>query len=247
MIYLNFIGSVALFFTLMLVGSILLFLLNVLFWAGPVVWSPLPPMEQSFEVVYSALEKDWGTGDPAKTPSKDELSLRQSVRESLEQASFQLSQEDSVQALAEEAGELMDNTQDTIDSRLIPAIESGALTPETLTEFAKVLGSPSYESLKKINAEFEKKFQYPSQPKPESSIKRGWSKLRKRGVVELLESILFGFGTAWLGLFVIGLPSDPLAFTRNQVGAIGVAGATLSVLWSRLLMKHGDDEPEIVL
>jgi len=59
----------------------------------------------------------------------------------------------------------------------------------------------------------------------------------------LLMSIAIGFGTAGLILPVIGLflLEDPLTFTRSQAGALIVAGAALSALYSRILMKPKDE------
>jgi len=154
-IYLNFNSGLTVFFILALIGSIMISLIYIPSTLERIS-SPLSPMEKAFEVIYGALDKDWGaTTDEKREPSKDEIYLREHVHGILEKASKELGQEGSEEALDEEISGLLDRTQTNIDSRLIPAIDSGRLSPETLTNLARVIGSPTYLSLQSINSQIE--------------------------------------------------------------------------------------------
>jgi hypothetical protein len=242
-LYLNFNSGLAIFFVLTLLGSVMVFLI-IIYSSISILRAPLSPMERAFEAIYEALSKTWPSTDGARELSPDETYIKAYIQERLAEASRLLGEDEAGEALGDEIGELLDRTQDNIEDRLIPALESGKLSQETLTSLAKVFGTPSFESLKSVNTVIEKDHQTPWHEPTESPIKKQLSELRRRGMLGLLMSIALGFGTAGLILPVIALflQENPFPFYRDHIDALVGAGALLSALYAQVLKKGARED-----
>jgi hypothetical protein len=168
-------------------------LLFLLFYGGKMlgkIIDPLNPVEKAFENLYKALDYD----EPAEGEKYDPV-VQEHIHKLMQSVSYQLSQPISSEILlGDEFGDLIEKTESSIDNRLVPAARDGRLTPEMMKKLANIIGKPSIDDLRKLNAEIEKDYEEGKEGVP-ISTRASQFFATKSG--QIVQSLFFGFGLSF--------------------------------------------------